>query len=57
MHQFLKILYYLLPYTLLANPKSQIFTVQSSFNNTFAGFKSLCNTLAECKYLRPTIIL
>ena len=30
-----------LPSTLLANPKSQIFTVQSSFISTLAGFKSL----------------
>ena len=45
------------PYTLLANPKSQILTVQSSLSKTFAGFKSLCKTLAECKYLRPTQIL
>ena len=33
--------------TLRARPKSQIFTSQSSFINIFAGFKSLCNILAE----------
>jgi hypothetical protein len=39
------------PDILLANPKSQIFTLQSSFTSTLAGFKSLWMTLAECRYL------
>jgi hypothetical protein len=34
-------------------PKSAICTEQSSFINTFAGFKSLWRMFAECKYLSP----
>lgn len=43
--------------TLLANPKSATFTEQSSLIKILAGFKSLCKTSAECKYLRAVKIL
>jgi len=38
------------PYKDLASPKSHILIEQSSLINTFAGFKSLWITPAECRY-------
>lgn len=37
----------------LAKPKSQILRSQVVFNNKLLGFKSLCNTFAECMYFKP----
>jgi DNA gyrase subunit A len=38
---------------ILANPKSHILRSQLELINRFEGFKSLCNTLALWRYLRP----